>query len=104
KAAYQDHIAYGKNPVRSSAELKKLILEMRRALPKITVPVLLMHSRDEKYVLPDNMEHIYENLVNTADKTRVYVTGSGHVLPRDASRERVFQSAVEFIQRVSNQK
>ena len=104
KTAYQDHIAYGKNPVRSSAELKKLILAMRAALPKVTVPVLLMHSRDEKYVLPDNMEYIYEHLVNTADKTRVYVTGSGHVLPRDASREQVFQSAVEFIQRLSNQK
>jgi len=101
KTAYQDHIAYGKNPVRSSAELKKLILEMRAALPRVTVPVLLMHSRDEKYVLPDNMEYIYEHLVKASDKTKLHITGSGHVLPRDASREQVFQSAVEFIQRIS---
>lgn len=104
KAAYKDHIAYEKNPVRSSAELKKLILEMRAALPKVTVPVLLMHSRDEKYILPDNLEYIYERLVNASDKTKLYLTGSGHVLPRDASREQVFKSAVEFIQRVSIQK
>ena len=103
KTAYQEHIAYRKNPVRSSAELKKLILEMRVALPNVTVPVLLMHSKDEKYVLPDNMEYIYEGLVNTSDKTKFYITGSGHVLPRDASRQQVFHSALEFIQRVSKQ-
>lgn len=104
KAAYKDHIAYGKNPVRSAAELKKLIVEMRVALPKVTAPVLLMHSRDDNYVLPDNLEYIYEQLVNISDKTKLYITGSGHVLPRDASREQVFQFAVAFIQRVSFQK
>lgn len=104
KAAYQDHIAYPKNPVRSVAELKRLILEMQAALPEIKVPVLLMHSKDEKYVLPDSLEAIYERLVNAPEKTKVYITGSGHVLTRDAGREQVFQSAVEFIQRVSEQK
>lgn len=104
KAAYKDHIAYRKNPVRSTAELKKLILEMRAALPRVAVPVLLMHSRDENYILPDNLEYIYEGLVNAPDKTKLYITGSGHVLPRDAGREQVFRSAAEFIQRVSNQK
>jgi carboxylesterase len=104
KAAYKEQIAYGKNPVRSAAELKKLILEMRAALPNVTVPVSLMHSRDDNYVLPDNLEYIYERLVNASDKTKLYLTGSGHVLPRDASREQVFQSAAAFIQRVSHQK
>jgi carboxylesterase len=103
QAAYRDHIAYGKNPVRSSAELKKLILAMRAALPNVSVPVLLMHSRDEKFILPDNLAEIYERLVNTSDKTKLYLSGSGHVLPSDASREQVFQAAAEFIQRVSKQ-
>jgi carboxylesterase len=101
KAAYREHIAYSQNPVRSAAELKKLTVEMLAALPKVSVPVLLMHSKDERYVLPDNMESIYTGLVNTPDKTKLYITGSGHVLPRDASREQVFQSAVAFLQRIS---
>ena len=102
KTAYQDHIAYSQNPVRSAAELKKLTLKMRAVLPKVNVPVLLMHSKDERYIFPENMEEIYAALVNTEDKTKLYITGSGHVLPRDASRERVFQSAVDFIQRIHN--
>ena len=104
KAAYKDHVAYVNNPVRSTAELKKLILEMRAALPEVNVPVLLMHSKDEKYISPDNMEDIYKELINTSDKTKLYLTGSGHVIPRDASREQVFKSALEFIQRVNVQK
>jgi carboxylesterase len=103
KEAYREQIAYARYPVRSAAELKKLILEMHRALPQVRVPVLLMHSRDEQNILPDNMETIYAGLVNTPDKTRLYLTGSGHVLPRDARREQVFQSALAFIQRVLNQ-
>jgi carboxylesterase len=104
KDAYKDHVAYGMNPVRSAAELKKLILEMRAVLPSVNVPVLLMHSRNDQYILPDSLETIYECLTNAPDKTKLYITGSGHVLPRDAGREQVFQSAVEFIQRVSFQK
>jgi dipeptidyl aminopeptidase/acylaminoacyl peptidase len=71
-------------------------------LPKIDVPVLLIHSKDDDYVLPENLELIYGALVNALDKTKLYVTGSGHVVTRDAARLDVFQSAVEFIQRVES--
>ena len=101
KTAWQDHVSYAQNPVRSAAELKKLILTMRAALPKVNVPVLLMHSKDEVYIAPEDMETIYSGLVNASDKTKLYLTGSGHVLTRDASREQVFEAAVKFIQRVS---
>ena len=103
QAAYSEHVAYPQNPVRATAELKKLILEMRAALPSVKAPVLLMHSKDERYIAPANMEEIYTALVSTSDKTKLYLTGSGHNLPRDASREQVFEAAVEFIQRISNQ-
>ena len=99
KSAYRDHVSYPKNPVRSSVELKKLIVEMMAALPRVSVPVLLMHSRDDTYVLPANMEDIYAGLVNSSDKTKLYITGSGHVLPRDADRDEVYKSALEFILR-----
>jgi carboxylesterase len=100
QAAYRDHLSYPKNPVRPAAELKKLILAMRAALPEVRVPVLLMHSKDDTYILPDNMEEIYTELINASDKTKLAITGSGHVLPRDANREQVFKFTSEFIQRV----
>ena len=104
KTAFQSHVMYGKNPVRSAAELKKLMIEMRQALPRVNVPVLLMHSKDDPGIAPSELEIIYQGLVNAPDKTKLYLTGSGHNLPRDARREQVFGSALEFIQRVSTQK
>ena len=100
KTAYQEQISYPQNPVRSVAELKELILAMNAALSRVAIPVLLMHSKDDTYVLPENMERIYSALVDAQDKAKLYITGSGHVVTRDAAREQVFQSALEFIQRI----
>ena len=99
KEAYAEHISYPQNPVRSAAELQLLIAEMRAALRKVDAPVLLIHSKNDTYVLPENMEHIYADL-GTSDKTKLYMTESGHVVTRDADRERVFAAASEFICRV----
>jgi carboxylesterase len=99
KSAYADHISYPLNPVRSAVELKILIGKMRTALPDVRVPVLMIHSKDDKYVLPENMDRIYAEL-GTSDKTKLYITESGHVVPRDAARESAFKATVEFISRI----
>ena len=101
KESYKDHISYPQNPIRSIAELKLLLAEMRAALPRVNKPVLLIHSKDDPYVLPENMEKIYAGLVNASDKTKVYITGSGHVVTRDAARGQVFELTRDFIQRNS---
>jgi len=101
KEAFKDHISYPMNPVRSIGQLNQLLGEMRAALPKINVPVLLMHSKDDKYVPPESMEMIFADL-KTSDKRKLIVTGSGHVVTRDAARRQVFEAALEFIQRAEN--
>jgi len=98
--AWKDHVSYPQYPVRSIGELNKLLMEMRRGLSNVKVPVFLIHSKDDSYVLPENMELIYNDLKNASDKTKLYITGSGHVLTRDAARGQVFESALEFIRRV----
>lgn len=101
KDAYESHVSYPLNPIRSIAELAKLIGKMRAALPDIHVPTLLIHSKDDKYVLPDSMPRIYERL-GAREKEMLWVSGSGHVVTRDAARRQVFEAALEFIQRVEN--
>jgi carboxylesterase len=98
KQAYKEHVSYPQNPVRSIAELKLLIREMQAALPLVKKPVLLIHSKDDRYVPPENMERLYDGLVNAPAKQKVYITGSGHVVTRDAARRQVFELAAEFIQ------
>lgn len=100
KQAFKSQISYPQNPVRSIAEMKLLILEMQAALALVKKPVLLIHSKNDKYVLPENMEHIYKGLGNASDKTKTYVTEAGHVVTRDAARHEVFDLALNFIRRV----
>ncbi len=56
--AWKDHISYPQNPPRSVFELNRLLAALRRALPHVRVPVLLVHSQDDDYVLSENMERL----------------------------------------------
>ncbi len=103
KDAFREHVSYQKNPIYSVAELKLLINETRAALTEIRTPVLLIHSKDDPYVLPGSMEKLYAGLANATDKTKLYIAGSGHVVTRDAARQQVFESTLEFIKRVESQ-
>ena len=99
QAAYAQHVSYPMNPVRSAVELKLLIEEMHSALPKITAPVLLIHSRNDDYVVKDSMEQIYNHL-GCSDKQMLWVEGGGHVITEEPTRTTVFKAAADFIQRV----
>ncbi len=101
--SWKDHISYPKNPVRSIAEILPLLAEMRAALPKIDVPTLLVHSHNDTYIPPDSMEKIY-NALGTTDKEMMWVTESGHVIPREPAKAEVFPKAAEFIRRVEAKK
>jgi len=100
KEAWDGHVAYPQNPLRSIGELKKLLDLLRESLPDVTAPTLLIYSKDDKY-LPlgslESMEYIYNN-ISTVRKEKLIISGSGHVLPRDAKRKQVFAAAAEFIQ------
>jgi carboxylesterase len=100
--AWKEHVSYPQNPVRAIGELKKLIDEMQAALPRVTVPTLLIHSRNDNYVPKDSMERIYARL-GAADKQMLWVERCGHIIPRDADRETAFRAAAEFIRRIENQ-
>lgn len=98
--AWKQHVAYPANPVRSIAELNELLGVMRAALPQIRVPVLLVSSRDDHYIVENSMESIYAALT-APDKEKIWIEGSGHVITEEPQRETVFKAAAEFIERVS---
>ncbi len=100
--AWQEQVSYPQNPVRSIAELNTLVAEMRAALSEVRVPVLLIHSANDTYVVPENMKSIYAGLTNVPDKTRLLVQRSGHVITRDAARRQVFDAAAQFILRLES--
>jgi len=93
-----DHIEYPCHLTGAISELKALLEVMRAGLPAVRAPALLVHSRQDQDVPPENMQHIYD-LLGSTDKQMLWVENSSHNIPRDAARQIVFQAAHEFIQR-----
>jgi carboxylesterase len=101
KNAFKQHVAYPKHPIRSGVELNQLLGVMRESLPQVKVPVLLIYSRDDDYVIRDCMEKIHAALGST-DKQMRWVEGGGHVITEEPTRETVFEAAADFIKRVAS--
>jgi len=95
-----DHIDYPSYPTVAIAQLDLLLAQMRATLPQVTAPVLLMHSRQDTSVDPQNMSSIYNNL-GSQDKEMLWIENSGHVITREPERQRVFQAALDFVQRIN---
>lgn len=100
--AFKEHVCYPVDPTRAYAELRDLAVEMRSGLPRVTVPVLLIYSRQDLAVTPEegHMEQIYANL-GSADKHKLWIENSSHVITCDAQRQQVFQAAGDFVARLS---
>jgi carboxylesterase len=98
----KDHLEYPSYPLRAVTQLHQLLKEMRKNLSQLEMPVLLIHSKKDAGVPYQHAQRIYEHL-GSSDKEIFWLENSGHVVVRDADRERVFQAAASFVRRVSSQ-
>lgn len=92
----RDHFEYPDYPIRAAYELNVLLKKMRQALPEITVPVLLIHSRNDNSVHPQHAERIFEK-IGSKDKRLLWLEQSGHVVIKDSERMKVFKATSDFI-------
>ena len=99
--AAKDHVEYPMFPTRGIIQLRELLSEMRTALPLVRVPALIIQSKQDGSVTPQNAEQIFSSL-GSQDKQLFWVENSGHVIPREPDRQLVFLKIDEFIQRVQN--
>ncbi len=93
------HLEYPLAPVLGGAELCDLLAELRRSLPSVTCPALIVHSRGDLTVPASHAEAIFAN-IGSAQKELLWVDDSGHVVTCDAERERVFAAAAAFVRRL----
>jgi len=98
--AQDERVAYSGYPLRAILELEPMLAAMRGALPKVRVPALLMHSKNDRFIPPDHMQQIYE-LLGSSDKSMVWVEDSSHVITCDAERTVVFKNVTAFVQRIA---
>jgi carboxylesterase len=95
-----ERVAYPAYSTRAAAEVQELITHVRATLPLVTVPTLIIHSRNDTFVVPANAELLLSWL-GAKNKKLLMVEGSNHLITLDAARQQVFQAALAFVRRVA---
>jgi carboxylesterase len=85
-------------PTNAIHELVKLGSRVRRELPRITTPALVLQGRRDQTVVPTSAEIIYEKL-GSSDKQLLWFDRSDHQLPNDVERHAVWRTIGEWINR-----
>jgi carboxylesterase len=98
--AAKTRIQYHHYPLRSVPELDTLFQKMREVLPLLQLPVLFIHSENDKFIPPDHMDANF-NLLGTKDKRKILIEGSNHIITCDAARMQVFSAANDFVNRIT---
>jgi carboxylesterase len=96
--ALVERIMYHHYPLRSVPELDTLYEKMRETLPSLELPVLFLHSKNDRFIPPRHVQANYE-LLGSKDKSIVLVENSNHIITCDAAKEEVFSAAIEFVNR-----
>ncbi len=88
---------YPDNPLPAAHELLKLIRHVRRLLPTITCPALIIYSTRDRAIHPRSARYTYDRL-GSQEKKLITLHNSGHCLTVDSEWKRVAEETYRFIQ------
>jgi carboxylesterase len=94
--------SYNHYPLSAARELMRLLRKIRAELPKVTMPILAIHSRADHVVPFDNWALLMRR-VRSPQREQMIVENSYHVLTVDYDRQMIFERIWEFIQRHAQQ-
>ena len=89
---------YRKMPLISVHEMLDVIQRVKKFLPQVTAPTLILHSRQDHTAAPESAEYIYEHIASE-EKEIHWLEGFGHLLPIEEGREEIFRRTAEFLQK-----
>jgi carboxylesterase len=95
--AREGSLSYGLFPPRAVAALVETAAAARRALPAITVPTLVVQSREDNRIPFALAQHATATLRAPAE--RHWVAGCGHVITVDYCRDEVATLVLDFLAR-----
>lgn len=92
------NLNYQQMPFVSVHELLKLIDEVKKILPNVKIPTLILHAEDDHTAQPESADFIAEN-IGAEEILKVKIHHGGHLLPLTESRETVFEEILKFIKK-----
>ena len=87
-------------PGRSLQDLHRLIAVVKRALPAIRTPALVVHARDDDMTSLRNAGYVAARIGGDVEK--VVLDDSYHMVTLDKDRERLVEASLGFIGRRSS--
>ena len=90
---------YPVNPLRALVQLHKLQRRVRRLLPRIRQPLLIVQGRLDTAIDLRGVDELYRNIGST-EKELHWMEKSGHVVMIDRELEQVAEITLRFIERV----
>jgi carboxylesterase len=97
----EKNLAYGAVTGHALFELWKVMRRARKALPEVTVPTLIVQSREDPRISPEVAQSALERL-GAKEKRLVWTEGAGHIITVDYGRERVFSEVEKWLGAHSN--
>ncbi len=95
-------VAYAHNPLHALHSATQLFADVKRDLPQVTAPLLLMRSAVDHVVPRSSGEHVLAR-VSSTDVTDVTLHDSFHVATMDEDAPLVFARSREFVARVASE-
>lgn len=83
-------------PTGAIYELVRLGVRVRRELPSITTPALILQGRRDETVMPISAQQLHD-LIGSDDKRLVWFERSGHQLPNDVERRQVWHTIADWL-------
>ena len=87
---------YEKTPLISVHELVDLINDVKKLLPTVKTPILIMHGEEDHTAQPRSARFIMDN-IGSREKKIITVPNSGHLLPFAENRDFVFEQTLNFL-------
>jgi carboxylesterase len=76
--------------------LHEVMTKAREALPEVSIPTLVVQSREDNRISTDSAQKAFD-LLGSREKKLEWVDGAGHVITVDYGRERVFELVGEWL-------
>lgn len=97
-AADQQIWSYDVDPIPAAAQLLALLKRVRRLLPQITCPVLVIYSSGDGAIHPTSAQRTYD-AVGSSDKQIIRIEKSGHVITVDQQWQFVAEQTLAWMSR-----
>lgn len=91
----ENSVAYSKFPSQSMHELFKLIRRVKKVLPLVRVPTLILHALEDDIASIKNAEYVEEH-ISSSVKRKVFLDDSYHMLTLDNQKELVAEETIRF--------